>query len=158
MRNGTIASFLFGDTKPSWDLRTRIALGITRGLVYLNEECTTQIIHCDIKPHNVLLDECYNAKISNFGMAKLLMVDQSHTLTRIRGTKGFVALEWFRSTGVMVKIDVYSFGTFGDRMLSKNRGVFDGNLQNLQFPKFPSLHASPPSGFVRKLSLYMSIM
>ncbi|KAM7497308.1 hypothetical protein LguiA_021722 [Lonicera macranthoides] len=110
MRNGTIASFLFGDTKPSWDLRTRIALGIAKGLLYLHEECITQIIHCDIKPQNVLLDECYNSKISDFGLAKLLMVDQSRTLTGIRGTKGYVAPEWFRSSGVTVKVDVYSFG------------------------------------------------
>ncbi|KAM7497313.1 hypothetical protein LguiA_021727 [Lonicera macranthoides] len=110
MSNGTIASFLFGDTKPSWNLRTRIAFGIARGLLYLHEECTTQIIHCDIKSHNVLLDECYNAKISDFGLAKLLMVDQSRILTAIRGTKGYVAPEWFRNTPVTVKVDVYSFG------------------------------------------------
>ncbi|KAM7497314.1 hypothetical protein LguiA_021728 [Lonicera macranthoides] len=100
VKNGTIASFLFGDTKPSWNLRTRIALGISRGLLYLHEECTTQIIHCYIKPQNILLDECYNVKMSDFRLAKLLMVDQSRTLTTIRGTIGYVAPEWFRNTPV----------------------------------------------------------
>ena len=59
--NGTLASFLFGDLKPSWKQRISIASGIARGLLYLHDECSTQIIHCDIKPQNILLDEYYNA-------------------------------------------------------------------------------------------------
>ncbi|GMN26587.1 hypothetical protein TIFTF001_001356 [Ficus carica] len=57
MSNRTLAAFLFGDSKPSWKQRIEIALGIARGLLYLHEECNTQIIHCDIKPQNILLDE-----------------------------------------------------------------------------------------------------
>ncbi|KAA8549592.1 hypothetical protein F0562_001390 [Nyssa sinensis] len=111
MSNGTLASFLFGDLRPSLNQRTEIALGIARGLLYLHEECGTQIIHCDIKPQNILLDDYYNARISDFGLAKLLMINQSHTSTAtIRGTKGYFAPEWFRSTPITVKVDVYSFG------------------------------------------------
>lgn len=110
LSNGTLASFLFGDSRPGWSQRTEIALGIARGLLYLHEECSTQIIHCDIKPQNVLLDEHYNARISDFGLAKLLMLNQSHTNTNIRGTKGYVAPEWFRNLPITVKVDVYSFG------------------------------------------------
>ncbi|KAK2984184.1 hypothetical protein RJ640_002914 [Escallonia rubra] len=110
MSNGSLAGFLFGDTKPSWDQRTHIALGIARGLSYLHEECSTPIIHCDIKPQNILLDDYYTARISDFGLAKLLMINQSRTNTAIRGTKGYVAPEWFRNTPVTVKVDVYSFG------------------------------------------------
>ncbi|EOY32486.1 CCHC-type integrase, putative [Theobroma cacao] len=110
LSNGTLASFLFGDSRPSWSQRTQIAFGIARGLLYLHEECSTQIIHCDIKPQNILLDEHYNAKISDFGLAKLLLLNQSHTNTAIRGTKGYVAPEWFRNLPITVKIDVYSFG------------------------------------------------
>ncbi|CAA3021509.1 G-type lectin S-receptor-like serine threonine-kinase RLK1 [Olea europaea subsp. europaea] len=84
MNNGTLASFLFGDLKPNWNRRIQIALGTARGLAYLHEECSTQIIHCDIKPQNILLDEYFNAWISDFGLAKLLMMNQSRTLTNIR--------------------------------------------------------------------------
>ncbi|POO01294.1 S-receptor-like serine/threonine-protein kinase [Trema orientale] len=111
MSNGTLASFLFEGPKPSWCQRAQIAFGIARGLIYLHEECSTQIIHCDIKPQNVLLDECYNARISDFGLAKLLGLSQTHTYkTSIRGTKGYIAPDWFRSAPVSVKVDVYSFG------------------------------------------------
>ncbi|POO01296.1 S-receptor-like serine/threonine-protein kinase [Trema orientale] len=109
MSNGTLAGFLFGDMKPSWNQRIQIALGVARGLSYLHEECNTQIIHCDIKPQNILLDEFYNARIADFGLAKLLM-NQSRTNTAIRGTKGYVAPEWFSNMPITVKVDVYSFG------------------------------------------------
>ncbi|KAK8524705.1 hypothetical protein V6N13_015716 [Hibiscus sabdariffa] len=88
LSNGTLASFLFGDLKPSWNQRTQIATGIARGLCYLHEECSPQIIHCDIKPQNILLDDYYDARISDFGLSKLLGIDQSFTHTAIRGTKG----------------------------------------------------------------------
>ncbi|GLT75657.1 hypothetical protein SLA2020_473620 [Shorea laevis] len=110
LQNGSLASFLFGVLRPSWQQRLRIASGIARGLTYLHEECSTQVIHCDIKPQNILLDDSFTAKISDFGLAKLLINTKSHTLTGIRGTKGYVAPEWFRSTPVTVKVDVYSFG------------------------------------------------
>lgn len=110
MYNGSLSSFLFGVIRPSWEQRMKIASGIARGLMYLHEECSTQIIHCDIKPQNILLDDSFTAKISDFGLAKLLMSHQTQTLTGIRGTKGYVAPEWFRNTPVTVKVDVYSFG------------------------------------------------
>ncbi|XVF69714.1 hypothetical protein PTKIN_Ptkin11bG0104400 [Pterospermum kingtungense] len=61
LSNGTLADSLFGNKMPSWNQRIQIALGIARGLLYLHEECTTQIIHCDIKPQNILLDGYYTA-------------------------------------------------------------------------------------------------
>ncbi|XP_062083919.1 G-type lectin S-receptor-like serine/threonine-protein kinase RLK1 [Humulus lupulus] len=110
LQNGTLANFMFGDLKPSWKQRTGLALDIAKGLLYLHEECSSQIIHCDIKPQNILLDEYNNAKISDFGLAKLLMMNQSQTNTAIRGTKGYVAPEWFRNMPITSKVDVYSFG------------------------------------------------
>ncbi|XP_022735551.1 G-type lectin S-receptor-like serine/threonine-protein kinase LECRK4 [Durio zibethinus] len=110
MQNGTLASFLFGVLRPSWQRRLQIASGIAKGLTYLHEECNTQIIHCDIKPQNILLDDSFTAKISDFGLSKLLINNNTRTLTGIRGTKGYVAPEWFRNTPVTVKVDVYSFG------------------------------------------------
>uniref|UniRef100_A0A6N2K853 Protein kinase domain-containing protein n=1 Tax=Salix viminalis TaxID=40686 RepID=A0A6N2K853_SALVM len=78
--------------------------------LYLHEECSSQIIHCDIKPQNILLDESFNARISDFGLAKLLKTEQSKTITAIRGTKGYVAPEWFKNLPVTAKVDTYSFG------------------------------------------------
>ncbi|KAK8272313.1 hypothetical protein V6Z11_D11G322000 [Gossypium hirsutum] len=110
MQNGSLSSFLFGVPRPSWQQRLQIASMVAKGLAYLHEECSKQIIHCDIKPQNILLDESFTAKISDFGLAKLLMNDKTRTKTGIRGTKGYVAPEWFRNTPVTVKVDVYSFG------------------------------------------------
>ncbi|CAN1333730.1 G-type lectin S-receptor-like serine/threonine-protein kinase LECRK2 [Linum perenne] len=106
MANGTLASFLFGASpRLDWHHRVRISIGIARGLVYLHEECRVPIIHCDIKPQNVLLDGFLTAKVSDFGMAKLMMA-QSHDRT-----KTYVAPEWFKADiGVTSKVDVYSFG------------------------------------------------
>ncbi|XP_060965687.1 G-type lectin S-receptor-like serine/threonine-protein kinase LECRK4 [Cannabis sativa] len=110
MSNGSLANFLFGPSKPKWHQRKQLALGIARGLFYLHEECSTQIIHCDIKPQNILLDHSFTARISDFGLAKILNTDQTRTTTGIRGTKGYVAPEWFRNMAVTVKVDVYSYG------------------------------------------------
>ncbi|XP_058070927.1 G-type lectin S-receptor-like serine/threonine-protein kinase LECRK3 [Magnolia sinica] len=110
MRNGSLASFLFEGPRPSWNKRMQIAFGIARGLMYLHEECGSQIIHCDIKPQNILLDDSFTARISDFGISKLLKTNQSRTTTCVRGTKGYVAPEWFRNMPVTAKVDVYSFG------------------------------------------------
>ncbi|KAF5938680.1 hypothetical protein HYC85_022939 [Camellia sinensis] len=87
-----------------------MALGIARGLVYLHEDCNAPIIHCDIKPENILIDENFTARISDFGLAKSLLLNQTRTHTGIRGTRGYVAPEWFKNVRVTVKVDVYSFG------------------------------------------------
>ncbi|XP_077231823.1 G-type lectin S-receptor-like serine/threonine-protein kinase LECRK2 [Tasmannia lanceolata] len=110
MSNGSLASFLFGSSRPSWNQRTQIAFGVARGLTYLHDECGNQIIHCDIKPQNILLDCNFTARISDFGLAKLMQADQTRTNTGLRGTKGYVAPEWFRNMSITTKVDVYSFG------------------------------------------------
>ncbi|KAF3448234.1 hypothetical protein FNV43_RR08947 [Rhamnella rubrinervis] len=71
LSNGTLACFLFGDVKPSWNQRIEIAIGIARGLLYLHEECSNQIIHCDIKPQNIILDE-YCWKSSRHACSKFV--------------------------------------------------------------------------------------
>ncbi|CAI0450295.1 unnamed protein product [Linum tenue] len=112
MSNGSLADLLFDRdrSRPSWDTRTEIAYAVAKGLVYLHEECSTHIIHCDIKPQNILLDESMTAKISDFGLAKLLKANQTRTMTGIRGTRGYVAPEWFKSMPITSKVDVHSFG------------------------------------------------
>lgn len=112
MKNGSLGDLLFkSKRRPSWNERKRILVEIAKGIHYLHEECQTRIIHCDIKPHNILMDESWAAKISDFGLSKLLKPDQTRTYTRARGTRGYVAPEWGQSNApITVKADVYSFG------------------------------------------------
>ncbi|EEF28982.1 serine-threonine protein kinase, plant-type, putative [Ricinus communis] len=112
MKNGSLENLLFNtQNRPSWKERMRIVLDIAKGLHYLHEECETKIIHCDIKPHNVLMDESHSAKISDFGLSKLLKPDQTRTYTIPRGTRGYGAPEWHKNnTPITTKADVYSFG------------------------------------------------
>ncbi|KAJ4953855.1 hypothetical protein NE237_030687 [Protea cynaroides] len=91
-------------------MKERISLGIAIGILYLHEECETQIIHCDIKPQNVLMDKDLCPKIADFGLSKLLKPDQTRTFNGVRGTTGYVAPEWYRRLPITVKADVYSFG------------------------------------------------
>ncbi|XP_058722793.1 G-type lectin S-receptor-like serine/threonine-protein kinase LECRK1 [Vicia villosa] len=128
MSNGTLARFLFTPLKPDWNQRVHIIIGIARGLVYLHEECCTQIIHCDIKPQNILLDDDYNAKISDFGLAKLLLINQSHTKTGIRGTKGYVAPDWFRSAPITSKVDTFSFGVLLLEIICSRKNIEDDTV------------------------------
>ncbi|XP_039165914.1 G-type lectin S-receptor-like serine/threonine-protein kinase LECRK1 [Eucalyptus grandis] len=110
MSNGSLADFLFGSSRPSWYKRVEIACDVTWGLSYLHEECTRRIIHCDIKPQNILLDGSLTTKISDFRLAKLFMANQTRTTIGVKGTIGYLALEWFRNMPISSKVDVYSFG------------------------------------------------
>ncbi|PWZ37304.1 G-type lectin S-receptor-like serine/threonine-protein kinase [Zea mays] len=114
MDNGSLDAHLFSGSPCcrllDWGLRYRIAHGVARGLAYLHEECQDCIIHCDIKPENILLDAEFRAKIADFGMAKLLGREFSSALTTIRGTMGYLAPEWVSGQPITKKADVYSFG------------------------------------------------
>ncbi|KAM1734609.1 hypothetical protein ACFX11_020059 [Malus domestica] len=145
MSNGSLADVLFApDRQTCWEERVRIARNIARGFLYLHEECDTQIIHCDVKPQNILMDEYMCPKISDFGLAKLLKADQTRTTTGIRGTKGYVAPEWHRKMPITVKADVYSFGVVLLEIICCRRNV-DWNLpeeeavlDELAYPCFES--------------------
>jgi hypothetical protein len=93
-----------------WHTRYQIALGVARGLAYLHGSCQDCIIHCDIKPENILLDASFAPKIADFGMAKLLERDFSRVLTTVRGTAGYLAPEWISGVAITAKVDVYSYG------------------------------------------------
>ncbi|GJM97188.1 hypothetical protein PR202_ga14095 [Eleusine coracana subsp. coracana] len=116
MKNGSLDAFLFGDAPPGgklpWPARFAVAVGTARGITYLHEECRDCIVHCDIKPENILLDDQYNAKVSDFGLAKLVNPkDHRHrTLTSVRGTRGYLAPEWLANLPITAKSDVYSYG------------------------------------------------
>ena len=113
MSNGSLDSLLFNESNSNvldWKTRYQIALGTARGLVYLHEKCRECIIHCDIKPENILLDAELCPKVADFGLAKLVGRDFSRVLTTMRGTKGYLASEWIAGVAVTSKADVYSYG------------------------------------------------
>ena len=90
--------------------RVRIALDVAKGIPYLHEECEVRIIHCNIKPQNILLDDTWTAKISDFGLAKLLVPNQSRTTMGTEAKAGYLAPEWQKNALISVKADTYSFG------------------------------------------------
>lgn len=111
MSNGSLADILFNsETRPSWEQRMRLALDISRGIFYLHEKCETCIIHCNIKPHNILVDDSWTAKISDFGLAKFLVPDQVGNQLQLKGTRGYSAPELQNSDLISDKVDVYSYG------------------------------------------------
>ncbi|XP_021650462.2 G-type lectin S-receptor-like serine/threonine-protein kinase SD2-5 [Hevea brasiliensis] len=112
MCNGSLDKWIFHEPLKhslDWQIRKTIILDIAKGLAYLHEDCRQKIVHLDIKPQNILLDADLHAKISDFGLSKLIDRNQSQVLTTIRGTVGYLAPEWFSSI-ITEKVDVYSFG------------------------------------------------
>uniref|UniRef100_A0ACD6AG27 Uncharacterized protein n=1 Tax=Avena sativa TaxID=4498 RepID=A0ACD6AG27_AVESA len=105
----------------NWTARYQIALGVARGLAYLHDSCRDCILHCDIKPENILLDASFVPKVSDFGMAKLLGRDFSRVLTTMRGTAGYLAPEWISGVPVTPKVDVYSYGMMLLEIISGRR-------------------------------------
>ncbi|XP_044972284.1 G-type lectin S-receptor-like serine/threonine-protein kinase At2g19130 isoform X1 [Hordeum vulgare subsp. vulgare] len=125
MPNGSLDTHLFPEKSGplSWNVRYQIALGIAKGLAYLHEECKDCIIHCDIKPENILLDAEFCPKIADFGMAKLLGREFNSALTTMRGTMGYLAPEWLSGLPITKKADVYSFGIVLFEIISGRRST-----------------------------------
>ncbi|KAJ8763274.1 hypothetical protein K2173_026175 [Erythroxylum novogranatense] len=111
MEHGSLAENVSSKTL-DWKKRFEIALGTARGLAYLHEECLEWVLHCDVKPQNILLDSNYQPKVSDFGLSKLLnRGDRENTsFTGIRGTRGYMAPEWVFNLPITSKVDVYSYG------------------------------------------------
>lgn len=112
--NGNLEQWLHGDVGPvsplTWEIRMKIAIGASRGLAYLHEGLEPKVVHRDVKSSNILLDRKWNAKVSDFGLAKLLGSEESHVTTRVMGTFGYVSPD-YASTGMLNESnDVYSFG------------------------------------------------
>eukprot|EP00257_Ricinus_communis_P013824 XP_015571355.1 rust resistance kinase Lr10 [Ricinus communis] len=129
MPNGSLDKYVFsreGNTHLSWKKMHEISLGVARGIDYLHRGCKMQILHFDIKPHNILLDENFIPKVSDFGLAKLQATsDSTVTLTAARGTIGYIAPELFYKNigGVSYKADVYSFGMLLMEMVGKKKNL-----------------------------------
>ncbi|XP_049398010.1 probable LRR receptor-like serine/threonine-protein kinase At1g53430 isoform X3 [Solanum stenotomum] len=122
MENNCLARALFGRDDQrlnlDWATRKRICSGIAKGLAYLHEESRLKIVHRDIKCTNVLLDKDLNAKISDFGLAKLDEEENTHISTRIAGTVGYMAPEYATRGYLTDKADVYSFGVVALEIVS----------------------------------------
>ncbi|BFG17090.1 hypothetical protein CerSpe_033640 [Prunus speciosa] len=132
MPNGSLEKFIFDANTPNknhhlgWEALDRIALGIARGLEYLHRGCNTRILHFDIKPHNILLDENFTPKISDFGLAKICNMKESIvSMACARGTAGYIAPEVFCRNfgGVSHKSDVYSYGMMLSEMVGGRRNI-----------------------------------
>ncbi|XP_056166968.1 probable LRR receptor-like serine/threonine-protein kinase At1g53440 isoform X2 [Syzygium oleosum] len=122
LENNSLARALFGRDEQQieldWAARKKICFGIARGLAYLHEESRLKIVHRDIKAANVLLDKELNAKISDFGLAKLDEEENTHISTRIAGTIGYMAPEYAMRGHLTDKADVYSFGVVALEIVS----------------------------------------
>ncbi|KAL6289416.1 hypothetical protein ACE6H2_006926 [Prunus campanulata] len=129
MQNGSLDKYIYskeGSNLLSYKKIYDISLGVAQGIEYLHQGCDMQILHFDIKPHNILLDENFVPKISDFGLAKLYPTDNSIvSLTAARGTMGYMAPELFYKNigGVSYKADVYSFGMLLMEMGSKRKNL-----------------------------------
>ncbi|KAK2635227.1 hypothetical protein Ddye_030019 [Dipteronia dyeriana] len=141
--NGSLEKFIYEkystNKQLKWDKLYQIALSIARGLEYLHRGCSTRILHFDIKPHNILLDEDFCPKISDFGLAKICPRKESIvSMTGARGTVGYIAPELFcRHFGeVSHKSDVYSYGMMVLEMVGGRKNVDDGvcRTSEIYFP------------------------
>ncbi|KAK8301205.1 hypothetical protein V6Z11_D04G004100 [Gossypium hirsutum] len=143
MVNGSLDKIIFSkeNCTLSWQKLFEVALGVARGIEYLHRGCQMQILHFDIKPHNILLDENFIPKVSDFGLAKLYSVDDSIiSLTAARGTLGYITPELFYRNigGISYKADIYSFGMLLMEMVGrrKNLNAFDDHSSQIYFPSW----------------------
>lgn len=132
MPNGSLDKLIYNQGASSkycqleWNMLYQIAIGIARGLEYLHRGCNTRILHFDIKPHNILLDENFCAKISDFGLAKLCKKNQSTvSMVGARGTRGYIAPEVCSNHfgRVSYKSDVYSYGMMVLEMVGRRKNI-----------------------------------
>ncbi|KAI5442782.1 LRR receptor-like serine/threonine-protein kinase RPK2 [Lathyrus oleraceus] len=106
-----------------WKILYKIALDIARALSYLHDQCVPRVLHRDVKPSNILLDDGFNAYLSDFGLARLLGTSETHATTGVAGTFGYVAPEYAMTCRVSDKADVYSYGVVLLELLSDKKAL-----------------------------------
>ncbi|CDY31977.1 hypothetical protein HID58_024599 [Brassica napus] len=122
VHNGSVESHLHEGTL-DWDARLKIALGAARGLAYLHEDSNPRVIHRDFKASNVLLEDDFTPKVSDFGLAREATEGSEHISTRVMGTFGYVAPEYAMTGHLLVKSDVYSYGVVLLELLTGRKPV-----------------------------------
>ncbi|KAL8118882.1 putative receptor-like protein kinase At5g18500 [Apium graveolens] len=114
VNNGNLEQWLHGSMRQhgylTWEARTKVLLGTAKALAYLHEAIEPKVVHRDIKSSNILIEDDFSSKVSDFGLAKLLGAGESHITTRVMGTFGYVAPEYANTGLLNEKSDVYSFG------------------------------------------------
>ncbi|CAH9099149.1 unnamed protein product [Cuscuta epithymum] len=114
VNNGNLEQWLHGGMRQygtiTWEARMKVLLGTAKALAYLHEAIEPKVVHRDIKSSNILIDDTFNSKVSDFGLAKLLDSGESHITTRVMGTFGYVAPEYANTGMLNEKSDIYSFG------------------------------------------------
>ncbi|KAJ7960659.1 Kinase family protein [Quillaja saponaria] len=114
VNNGNLEQWLHGAMRQhgtlTWEARMKVILGTAKALAYLHEAIEPKVVHRDIKSSNILIDDEFNSKVSDFGLAKLLDSGESHITTRVMGTFGYVAPEYANTGLLNEKSDIYSFG------------------------------------------------
>ncbi|KAK4492991.1 hypothetical protein RD792_000039 [Penstemon davidsonii] len=129
MPNGSVADRLRDPGSLDWNKRLRIAIGASRGLLYLHEQCNPKIIHRDVKAANILLDESFEAVVGDFGLAKLLDPRVSHVTTAVRGTIGHIAPEYLSTGQSSDKTDVFGFGILLLELITGQKALDAANGQ-----------------------------
>ncbi|KAL3570283.1 hypothetical protein D5086_027532 [Populus alba] len=135
MENGSLWDLLHGPSKKvklDWETRLKVAVGAAQGLAYLHHDCNPRIIHRDVKSSNILLDENFEAHLSDFGIAKCIPTTKTHASTFVMGTIGYIDPEYARTSRLTEKSDVYSFGIVLLELLTGKKAVDnESNLQQL---------------------------